>query len=200
MTALTTPAPGTAAPEPPERPHLPGDTAMWVFVLGDLVIFGGYFIIYMIQRMEKHAEYLDQQQHLSLPLGLLNTLLLLVSSWFVATAVRRTANRDAAGAVRSVLLGGAAGVLFLVSKAVEWTREIQAGHTFPQGDFFMYYYLLTGVHVFHVLMGLVVLGIAVSELRTARLRRLSVVETCATYWHMVDLLWLVIFALLYVLR
>ena len=199
MTAVTSPA-DTTEPQDDARPHVPGDTAMWVFVLGDLVIFGGYFVIYMIQRMQKHAEYLAAQQHLNLALGLLNTLLLLASSWFVATAVRRTSLGEYDRAQRMTLLGGAAGVLFLVSKAVEWTGEIRAGHTLPHGDFFMYYYLLTGVHVFHVLMGLFILGIVVRELRTPRLRRLSVVETGATYWHMVDLLWLVIFAILYVMR
>jgi nitric oxide reductase NorE protein len=72
--------------------------------------------------------------------------------------------------------------------------------TFPSNDFFMFYFMLTGVHLFHVALGLVFLGVAFRELRNPKLRRVSMVETGATYWHMVDLLWIVIFGLLYVMR
>ena len=67
-------------------------------------------------------------------------------------------------------------------------------------EFFTFYYMLTGVHMFHVTLGLLILGIVVRELRNPRKRRLSMVEAGAVYWHLVDLLWIVIFALLYVLR
>jgi nitric oxide reductase NorE protein len=64
----------------------------------------------------------------------------------------------------------------------------------------MFYFMLTGVHLLHVVMGLVILGIVLRELRDPTLRRVSIVETGAIYWHMVDMLWIVIFALLYVMR
>lgn len=76
--------------------------------------------------------------------------------------------------------------------------EDHRGYSLGSGEFFGFYYMLTGVHLFHVALGLLILGIVARELRTRR--RMSMVESGATYWHMVDLLWIVIFALLYVMR
>ncbi len=85
-------------------------------------------------------------------------------------------------------------------KAYEWPTEVALGHTISSNSFFMFYYMLTGVHLFHVLVGLLILGVVARELRNPRRRRMFMVESGATYWHMVDLLWIAIFALLYVMR
>jgi nitric oxide reductase NorE protein len=182
------------------RNHLPGDGHMWVMVLGDLVIFGGYFIIFMIYRAMEPEQFLESQQHLNLNIGVLNTLVLLTSSWFVALSVQAARAKDHTRALRLTYLGGFCGVLFILIKAYEWTAKIAQGYTMPSNEFFMFYYMLTGVHLFHVTLGLLILGIVVRELRNPRKRRASMVESGATYWHMVDLLWIVIFALLYVMR
>lgn len=180
--------------------HLPGDVAMWVMVLGDLIIFGAYFIMFMIFRAMKPAEFLASQQHLNINIGVLNTLVLLASSWFIARSVQAARAADHAQALRLTYLGGLCGVAFIAIKAYEWSAKIAQGYTISSNTFFMYYYMLTGVHVFHVALGLLILGITVRELRNPRRRRPFMVESGATYWHMVDLLWIVIFALLYVMR
>jgi nitric oxide reductase NorE protein len=180
--------------------HLPSNKDMWVFVLGDLVIFSTYFIIFMIYRHQQRQLFLESQQHLSLNIGVANTLALLASSWFVAQSVQLTRAGDCDRAVRLTVGGGLCGVVFILLKAYEWSSKIGKGLTFPSNDFFMFYYMLTGVHLFHVGLGLVFLGVVFRELRNPKLRRVSMVETGATYWHMVDLLWIVIFALLYVMR
>jgi nitric oxide reductase NorE protein len=180
--------------------HLPSNKDMWVFVLGDLVIFSTYFIIFMIYRHQERQLFLESQQHLSLSIGVVNTLVLLASSWFVAQGVQLTRTGDYERAVRLTIGGGLCGVAFILLKAYEWSSKIGHGLTFPSNDFFMFYYMLTGVHLFHVALGLVFLGVVFRELRNPKLRRVSMVETGATYWHVVDLLWVVIFALLYVMR
>ena len=185
---------------PSRKNYLPADGSMWVFVLGDLVIFGGYFLIFMVYRNQEHQLFLEAQRHLSLTIGTVNTLLLLTSSWFVANGVLATRAGKYRRALSLTLWGGACGVLFALVKAYEWSSKINAGLTFPHNDFYMFYYMLTGIHLFHVLLGLVFLGVVVAELRNPRKRRPAMVETGATYWHMVDLLWIVIFALLYVMR
>lgn len=191
----------TAVEPPPRRTtHLPGDSPMWVMVLGDLVIFGAYFVIFMVYRAMAPQEFLASQQHLHINAGVLNTLVLLTSSWFVARSVLAARTGDHRRAVRLTCLGGACGVLFIAVKAYEWTTEIAAGYTLSSDTFFSFYYMLTGVHLFHVCLGLLILGVVVRELRNPRRRRASMVETGATYWHMVDLLWIVIFGLLYVMR
>ena len=188
------------APSDKTRAHLPSNKDMWVFVLGDLVIFSTYFIIFMIYRHQERQLFLDSQQHLSLNIGVVNTVLLLASSWFVAQSVQLTRAGDCERAVRLTAGGGLCGVVFILLKAYEWSSKIGQGMTFPSNDFFMFYYMLTGVHLFHVALGLVFLGVVFRELRNPKHRRLSMVETGATYWHMIDLLWIVIFALLYVMR
>ncbi len=180
--------------------HMPGDGAMWVMVLGDFIIFGSYFIIFMVHRAMKPADFMAAQQHLNVTSGVINTLVLLASSWFVARSVQAARGDDHNRALLLTYLGGLCGVAFIAIKAYEWTAKIAQGYTMPSNEFFMFYYMLTGVHLFHVGLGLLILGIVVRELRNPRRRRVSMVESGATYWHMVDLLWVVIFALLYVMR
>jgi len=182
------------------RTHLPGDVHMWVMVLGDLMIFGAYFIMFMIFRALKPEEFLASQQHLNINIGVLNTLVLLASSWFIARSVQAARAADHTQALRLTYLGGLCGAAFIAIKAYEWSSKISQGYTISSNNFFMYYYMLTGVHVFHVVLGLLILGVCVRELRNPRRRRAFMVESGATYWHMVDLLWIVIFALLYVMR
>lgn len=179
--------------------HLPGDGHMWFMVLGDLIIFGLYFIIYMAFRAANPEVFLAAQQHLNVTIGVVNTIVLITSSWFVAQSVLAVRAGDRAKAIKLTYGGAALGVLFLVIKIYEWSSEITRGYT-NSNEFFSFYYVLTGVHLFHVLLGLIVLGIVVRELRNPRRSRPSMVEQGATYWHMVDLLWVVIFALLYVVR
>jgi nitric oxide reductase NorE protein len=181
-------------------PHLPADGGMWVFVLGDLVIFSSYFVIFMIYRAQQPELFLASQQHLSINFGVINTLALLTSSWFIARSVLAARVGDSYRAMKLTLCGGLCGVLFIAIKAFEWSAKISQGLTFGSNDFFMFYYLLTGVHLFHVALGLVFLGVNYFELRNPQGRRISMVETGAMYWHLVDMLWIVIFTLLYVLR
>ncbi|SEH53201.1 nitric oxide reductase NorE protein [Mycolicibacterium rutilum] len=183
----------------PTNGRLPGDVDMWVMVLGDLIIFGGYFIVFMVYRAMNPAEFLAAQQHLDINLGVLNTVILLTSSWFVARSVLAARSGNPAQAIRLVYAGGGCGLLFMAVKGYEWFAKITAGHT-NSDMFYAFYYVLTGVHLIHVLIGLIVLGVVVRELRNPGRRRASLVESGAVYWHMVDLLWVVIFGLLYVMR
>ena len=179
--------------------HLPGDPAVWLFVIGDMVIFSTYFAAYMFDRGRAQELFLQSQQQLSQNAGVINTLVLLASSWFVALSVQAARARDIAAATRFLTLGGACGAAFAVIKSCEWYLELSAGFTISANAFFMHYYMMTGLHFFHVLLGLVILGIVWRELRS-QTPRVAVLEVGATYWHMVDFLWIIIFALLYVMR
>jgi nitric oxide reductase NorE protein len=183
----------------PDREHLPGDGHMWVMVLGDLVIFGAYFLIYMVHRAMNPDAFLAAQQHLNINIGVINTMILLTSSLFVASSVYAARGGRPDQAIKFTYAGGACGVLFMGIKVYEWSVELGRGFT-VSNEFFSFYYVLTGVHMLHVILGLIILGVSVRELRAPRRRRASLVEQGATYWHMVDLLWIVIFGLLYVMR
>ncbi len=180
--------------------EVPGGINMWLFVVGELLIFAFYFFVFMMYRTHASDAFAGSQEHLNLAVGAGNTVILLTSSYFVALAVDAARCGDPARAHRLVRWTVALAVLFMVIKLGEWAYEIRHGYTFPSDDFFMFYFALTGVHLFHVVMGLGVLALVLHELRTPDLQRQFVVEAGATYWHMVDVVWIVLFALLYVLR
>ena len=177
-----------------------GDLNVWIFVLGDLVFFGAYYVIYMVYRHQETRVFLASQQHLSLIAGTLNTMVLLTSSRFVALAVQAARSGDRERARRLISYGGLLGVAFVAIKVFEWAYLISHGFTLTRNDFFMFYFMLTGVHLFHVLLGLVVLVVVNRELRSPEPSRSWIIESGAVYWHMVDLLWIGIFALLYLMR
>ncbi|MBO0853050.1 MAG: cytochrome c oxidase subunit 3 [Nocardia sp.] len=188
-----------SADEKPTAPHLPGDLAMWVMVLGDLFFFGCYFLAYMVFRDRSLPEFAAAQRRLEMGIGVTNTLVLLTSSMFMAAAVQAV-RRGAIGTGRRLVWAtGACGVIFVGLKAFEWHREISAGNTVGN-EFFSFYYALTGIHLAHLVLGLLILGVVLRELRERARRRPSLVEQGATYWHMIDLLWVVIFAILYCMR
>lgn len=179
---------------------VPGQPDMWFFVLFETLLFTGYFSVYLVSRAQNHDLYLQSQSDLDLRIGVFNTIVLLLSSWSVARCVQ--ASR--AGAHRSALISALVtvffGLVFLTSKIVEWIVEIRKGNTFTSNEFFQHYFFLTSIHCIHVLIGFIVLGVVVYQLRSPARRSQQLVETGATYWHTVDLLWVLIFALLYVVR
>ena len=196
----------TTTPQPaPARTRraagrVPGQPDMWVFVFFESLIFTAYFCVYLYARTRHEQPFLAAQAHLSLGLGVLGTVALLASSWAVASGVQRARAGDYPRALRDAYLTAGLGVAFVVVKIVEWTRLIRHGHTLTSGDFFQYYFFLTAIHLVHVLIGFVVIGVLVHQLRGEDRRSQQTVETCATYWHTVDFYWVLIFALLYVVR
>lgn len=180
---------------------LPGGPDIWVFVLGDMVIFSCYFMAYVFQGRSRYASQFAQGQALlSQPLGIVNTLLLLTSSLFVAQCIHAARAGERSSALRFLELGCACGVGFLALKSIEWQAKLRAGLTIGKSAFFTHYYVMTGVHVLHVLIGLGFLLVLRRELITARQPRIQLLEAGGAYWHMVDFLWFLIFALLYLMR
>jgi nitric oxide reductase NorE protein len=180
-------------------PSLPGDAGIWVFALGDMVIFAVYFIIFMAYRGHQQAAFLAGERHLSLASGAVNTLALLAGSRFVALAVTAAGAGQARRARRLAGAAGLCGAAFLLVKAHEWYSLVSAGLTVQHGNFYMFYYAFTGVHLLHVLAGLVALGVMRAELRRPA-PRAWLLEAGGIYWHLVDLLWIILFALLYLVR
>jgi nitric oxide reductase NorE protein len=177
-----------------------GQVDMWVFVLFEGCIFASYFIFYMLYRMHDPQLFLHSQQQLNRNFGMANTLILLTSSWLIARSVELSREKRYAAAIRRALLTLLCGALFVAAKVFEWSLEIHKGYEFSTNEFFWFYYFLTAIHVLHVLIGFVVLGVVVYQLWSAERRSQEIIETGATYWHMVDFLWVIIFALLYVMR
>ena len=180
-------------------PYVPGEPGVWVFLFGDMVVFGVFFATFMYQRAQA-PELFDASRHtLSIGIGLTNTLVLLTSSLLVVTAVR--AIRQCRGGLAQFMLFGAllCGLIFVGLKCAEYTAKVTAGHVPTENDFYLYFFILTGLHLFHVLIGVGVLVLLLTQARRSTLSatRMAVVEGGACFWHLVDLLWIMLFALLY---
>jgi nitric oxide reductase NorE protein len=179
---------------------VPGQPDMWVFVLFESLLFTGYFSVYLIGRIQNRELYLQSQAHLDLRFGIFNTIALLLSSWAIARCVQASREGMYRDALRDAFLTIGFGVAFLVSKVIEWVTEIRMGNTFTSNEFFQHFFFLTSIHLIHLLIGFIVMGVAIYQLWSPARRSQQLVETCATYWHTVDFLWVMIFALLYVVR
>jgi nitric oxide reductase NorE protein len=183
----------------PKR-SVPGQPDMWLFVLFEALLFTGYFSVYLALRTQNEDLFLQSQADLDLRIGVFNTIVLLSSSWAIARCVRAAR----AGAYRSALTYAfvtvGAGAVFVISKVLEWITEIRMGNTFTSDEFFEHYFFLTSLHCIHVLIGFIVLGVVIYQLWSTDRRSQQLVETGATYWHTVDFLWVLIFAMLYVVR
>ena len=176
---------------------------IWIFLALDCASFGLFFIVFMAERMAQPALFDASAQQLDARLGFLNACILITSSWLVAWATRVGVAGQIALARR--LLGAALGVgaCFGVVKVLEYAHKIGEGITIAANDFFIFYFALTGIHLVHYLVGMVVLAILAAgpsktgsaEERERRYRGWLVGG--GLYWHMVDLLWIFIFSLLY---
>jgi nitric oxide reductase NorE protein len=180
--------------------HVPGEPSMWFFVIGDLLIFGLYFVGYIYYRGQNPDLFLQSQARLNVDIGAINTVVLLTSSLFVVLGATAARSGNSTEALRRFVAALAFGAAFPLLKMFEWIPEITAGITPGTNLFFMFYFVMTGLHLCHVLLGLIILCFVIRNLKTAAQPRISFVETGATYWHMVDVLWLVLFAAFYLMR
>lgn len=187
-------SPEQDAPSPPA----PG---ILTFIVADVIIFGVLFVAFMLERSSQLALFDRSATALNASFGLINTLILITSGLFVVLAVDAARHGRAASTRGWLLASLAVGAGFGVTKLIEYSDKLNHGITMLSNDFFMFYFVLTGVHFLHFLAGMVIL-----ILLWFRAGREAVdgplfgwIESGALYWHMVDLLWIVIFPMLYLL-
>ncbi len=200
MTALQDLAPDEAAPS--RWPgHVPGEVGVWVFIFGDLVVFTYMFGVFLNYRSNEGEVFAASSEFLDQNLGIVYTLVLLVSSLFVVRALHWMRAGRGERAATFFLAALSCGLIFLALKAFEWQHEIDAGRTLTYDHFVTFYFLLTGLHALHLTMGLILLGyLAVLARRGAPGNTQWILfEGGACFWHMVDFLWMIIFPLLYLL-
>ncbi len=183
-------------------PHIPGEEGLWVLVLGDMMVFSLFFLTFTYYRGQEAALFAQSQKAMNQYCGIINTVLLLTSSWFVANALNAARAGMGARAQRLFSLAGLCGLGFVLVKIFEYSGKFHAGITITTNDFFMFYFMFTGIHLVHVLIGLAVLSYAHRRAGRAVLRPadLSALECCAIFWHLVDFLWIVLFAIFYLMK
>jgi len=182
--------------------HVPGETGTWIFIFGDMLVFAVLFATYLYYRGEDPGLFSRSQEALNPTYGAVNTLLLLVSSLLVVLAVH-SVRRGLRGVAPRLIAGAfVCGVGFSAMKIVEYSDKVGHEITPATNDFFMYYFVLTGLHWFHLLLGLAVLSylFVLSRRPSLTPRQFAFLEGGACFWHMVDLLWIVLFPLLYLVH
>ncbi len=191
--------------EPPRReekskPHneqppgqLPGELLMWVLILSEIAVFGAGLLAFLAVRLTDPTGFAEAQSHLHRTGAAANTLVLVTSGWLAAIATRAA---EAGQRRRLRLLLAPAillGAVFLILKASEYADLFAQGIGTETHAFYTFSFLLTGFHAAHVLAGMVLLAL-VGWLGTPK-----AVETGAAFWHMVDLVWVLLFPVVYLL-
>ncbi len=191
------------------RDDLGSRLGMWLFLVTEMVLFGGLFIGYSYMRYRYPAEFHHGGMELNATLGVINTLVLLTSSLTVVlsiVAVQRAEKQRAMALLSTTLV---LGLTFLVIKGFEWSAKFHHGlypnsahlATLPPGEqvFFGLYFTMTGLHGVHVIAGLSVLGVMLWWVATDRIRqdRYIHLENSGLYWHLVDVIWIFLLPLFY---
>ena len=184
------------------RPYPPGDLAIWVFILAELAAFFALFVVYAFTRLRHLELFNEMQRTLDSDAGMINTLLLITGSWCVARAVAAIKSNHAPSSARWLLAAIGSGVGFLIVKYVEYGAKFAAGISLDTNLFYTFYLSLTMFHALHVVLGMVILLFVWRKTHRGGYTSHDHhgLETGASYWHMVDLVWIVLFPLVYVMR
>jgi cytochrome c oxidase subunit 3 len=188
-----------------------GKLGMWVFLFTELFLFGGLFLVYAVFRSKYSEDFHSAASELNTFIGTLNTVFLLVSSMTVAmsiTAIQKNQKNLATFLVAITILLAA---LFMLNKYFEWSHKFEFKlypgsevlKNLPQGEllFFGLYYMMTGLHALHVLIGMILLTINIFKIRKGTVSQSHYLhlENSGLYWHLVDLIWIFLFPLLYLI-
>ena len=188
--------------ESPEPKLLPGDFAIWIFIFAELLVFGIFFLIYAVVRAQNVDLFNQYQDTLNPEIGAINTLLLITASFFVVKAVHAIREGDITSCANWLYASLGAGTGFLILKSIEFYAKFSAGISMDTNTFYFFYISLTFFHYLHVILGMIILVAVLIKTRQEKYTKQehTGVETGASYWHMVDLVWIILFPLVYIIR
>ena len=188
---------------------------MWLFLVTEVMLFGGLFVAYIIFRGLYPEMYHEAHHHLNKVMGGLNTLVLLLSSWTMATAIGMAQRNERQKSLRYLLVTVGCACVFLTVKFFEYRHKFHEGLlpgaffdatknglTHPKSDlFFSLYFLMTGLHGLHVIIGMCLILWVVKRTANKEFdsKYYTPVEMVGLYWHLVDLIWIYLFPLLYLI-
>lgn len=174
-----------------------GKTGTWWFLSSEIPVFGGLLAAYIVLRLGSNG-WSDASSHLNFRIALINTFLLLTSSMTIVMAHAAVEENDYRRVANFLGLTVLLGLSFLGMKALEYSIEIKHGFLPSTGIFWSFYYGMTGLHALHVIAGVIVnLVLWIGALKGTLSRHGYRVELAGLYWHLVDIIWIFIFPLLY---
>lgn len=178
-----------------------GGILIWMIVVVELITFIMGMGAFVVQRHANLTDFAAAQQHLNPLLGTLNTIILVTAGYFMAAAVRQLKQGQTRACVDHMARSIVFGLGFLGVKGYEYADKINHGLTMDTNSFFMYYWMLTGFHFIHVIVGLVIVTALMFSVKKGKYTAThhEDVESGAIFWHMCDLIWLLLFPVLYLL-
>jgi nitric oxide reductase NorE protein len=180
--------------------RLPGDLAMWFFILAELTVFAIFFIGFAIAEQLNSEMFIVSKAKLHPIAGLINTIALITSSLFVALSVRAIHLGHVKKSINFLVLSQCIACIYLVVKIWEYQFLFGIGIDIETNTFFTLYFLITFFHFMHVLLGMVILVfIGINAKKGLYKEDIAGFESGACYWHMVDMLWIILFPLIYII-
>lgn len=182
---------------------------MWLFLYSEIILFGGLFVLYAAYFYKYPEFFAEGGKELNRVIGAVNTVVLLVSSFTVAASITAIQRNEKKRAVGLLIFSILCGVIFLVNKYFEWGAKIHHdiypnSETLVSGEvgfniFFGLYYVITGLHGLHVIIGMILLTISLVLVMAGKVTesKYSMLENSGLYWHLVDLIWIFVFPLFY---
>ena len=186
-----------------------GKLGMWLFLFTELFLFGGLFLVYAVLRKQYAHDFHLGALDLNAFIGTANTVILLISSMTIAMSLTAIQTNKPSRAYNLIFITVLLAAFFLLNKYFEWGHKIRLDiypgsalvKTLPHGEtlFFGLYFMMTGLHALHVVAGAVLLLIVMRQIKTGKINRQHYLlqENGALYWHLVDLIWIFLFPLLY---
>ncbi len=178
----------------------PGGILLWILIFLELVTFGAALIAMIVYGKHEPEMFHISRMHLNTTIGVINTIILISSGFFMALSVEYFKENNLKKSSLFLKLTMLGGVLFLVLKGFEYYEKIEVGLTIGYNTFFTFYWLLTLFHVIHLVVGLVILLFMQRDLTKNKTNaKIEDVEASAAFWHMCDLIWLLIFPVIYLI-
>lgn len=196
--------PRTVASDPPKAEGLfepPGGVLVWIIVFIEVVTFGAGLGVFLAQARELPAEFESGRALLNKPLALVNTLILLTGGWCMANSLASLRQGKNLPAWRWIVGAMGTGGTFLILKGIEYSEKFAHGVSFGNDTFFTMYFALTGFHLIHVLVAVLLLSFMARGIRRGSYHggEHQDVESSAIFWHMCDLIWLLVYPIIYLL-
>lgn len=174
-----------------------GKIALWCLIGSEVIIFGGAVAAFVLMRWA-HPEWVHEAAHLNFWAGAFNTFVLLTSSYTMALAVAGVHEGDRMAVGRNLFFTLCLGALFLLVKWGEYSAKFHHGIYPSTNTYWSFYFLMTGLHGLHIIAGLIVLGILfIRDAADSLVPVWHRVETAGLYWHLIDIIWIFLFPLLY---
>ncbi len=182
---------------------------MWLFLYTEIILFGGLFVLYAVYFHDYPKEFAENGKELNRVIGTLNTVILLISSFTVAASITALRQERKRLCLSLLAFSFGCGVLFLINKYFEWGHKFSLG-LYPNSPdlvsgppgrniFFGLYYVITGLHGLHVIIGMTLLALSLILIwqNSVTAERFAFLENAGLYWHLVDLIWIFVFPLFY---